>query len=117
MLIIKKQQLEQINDIKFRDFVLSCKKLIKDEHPEVFATRPSDDWEAFILSKIKMANNYGIYDSKNVYMYVLTIAKYPQYFHPRMPQWAIEMLTWPERNEDDKIVQICKEVYNRNQLS
>lgn len=115
MLIIKKQQLQQIDDIKFREFVLTCKKLIEEEHHTVFESKPLEDWDAFILSKIKLANNYGIYSSKNTYMFVLTVASYPQYFQPRMPQWAIDMLNWPQREEDDKIVQLCKEVYKLNQ--
>lgn len=117
MLIIKKQQIEQINDIKLHDFVVSCQKLIEDEHPEVFITREVNDWEPFILAKIKAAMNFGIYDPKNTFIYILTLAESPQHFNPRMPQWAIDMLTWPGRDEDDKIVQLCKEVYKLNQLS
>ncbi|MES2590338.1 MAG: hypothetical protein V4608_00545 [Bacteroidota bacterium] len=117
MLIIKKQQIEQIKDHKLYDFASTCQQLIKDEHPEIFKTRLEKDWNTFILAKIKAANTFGIYEAKSVYMYILTLAKNPQYFHPRMPQWAVDILTWPGRSEENKILELCKEVYNLNQPS
>ncbi len=60
MLTIKKQQLDQINDIKFQQFVTSCQKLIEDEHPEVFKTQAANEWKPFILRKIKAARHFGI---------------------------------------------------------
>ncbi len=116
MLTIKNQQLEQINDIKFQEFVASCQKLIEDEHPEVFKTLPVNDWQPFILRKIKAARHFGIHEPKNTYMFMLTLAESPQYFKPVMPLWATDILNWPGRTEDDKIVQLCKEVYKLNEL-
>jgi hypothetical protein len=116
-MIIKKQQFVQINDVKFQEYVVACQKLIEDEHPEVYKTRAVGEWKPFILSKIKAAMNYGIVDPENMFIFVLTLAEFPQYFHPRMPQWAIDNLTWPERNEEDKIILLCKEVNDLNQLS
>ncbi len=114
-MIIKKLQLEQIDNIKLHEFVKSCQKLIEQEHPEIYITRPVNEWESFIINKIKAASHFGIFDSKNIFIFILTLAEFPQYFTPRMPEWAIEMLTWPERDEDDKIVLLCKEVYKLNQ--
>ncbi len=116
-MIIKKQQFDQINDVKFQEYVVACQKLIEEEHPEVYKTRADIEWKPFILNKLKVAMNYGIVDHKNMFIFVLTLAENPQYFHPRMPQWAIDNLTWPDRDEDDKIILLCKEVDNLNQVS
>ncbi len=114
-MIIKNQQLEQINDIKFQEYVLACQKLIEEEHPEVYKTRLPAEWKPFIINKVKAARHFEIYEPQNTYIYVLTLAEFSRYFQPVMPQWAIDILTWPERDEEDKITLLCKEVFKLSQ--
>jgi hypothetical protein len=113
-MLLRTVQIEIIGHIKANDFQLSCQKLIRDEHPQVYCLKDEKEWTLFINLKIKEANYFGIKEYNNMYMYVLITAKYPQYFRSELPVWATQILTKPITKEDNKIILLCKEIFKLN---
>lgn len=116
MLTINNKQFEKIESQKSEQFVLICKTLLKSEHAEIFSTKADNDWLFFIRVRLKQARAFNILLSKNQYVFILSCASFPSMFPDKLPGWAYDILTWPNRSEDDKIVLFCKEIYIRNQI-
>ena len=114
---ITNSQFTKIEKLKSEEFVLTCKNLLKADHPGLYTSKSEGLWSTFIQEKLDQAQSYGILFSGNQFVFVLTTATFPLIMTQEFPDWANDILTWPDRSEDDKIILLCKEIYKRNQTS
>jgi hypothetical protein len=110
MFTILQKQLDTIEQIKLNELINDCKGILARDHPEIYDTKRPKDWDFFIKKRFSEAEGFGINDAGNQFIYMLITAQYRTVFTPDIPEWVIEILTWPDMEEDDKIIQLGKEV-------
>lgn len=115
MLTIKESQLNKLTILKLNDFVLTCCDLLAKEHNELWSTRSKPEWKQYIRLKLEQAQRFGLFEAKNLFVFVLTVASHQRILTEQLPIWATEIMTWPGRSEEDKIFLLCKEVFIQNQ--
>jgi hypothetical protein len=115
MLTIQEKQFIKLQELKFQDFANTCCDLIRNEHTNLWFTKPESFWKPFVLDMLKLARSFEIFESNNLFIFVLLSATYRYLFGESMPDWVREILQWPGRTENDKIFLLCKEIFIKNQ--
>jgi hypothetical protein len=114
MLTISKSQIKQI-ELRISDqLVFDYLRLLKEEHLDLYSTMSEEKWLEIVQHRIEQAKDYEIFSSQNQFAFILTCSSYPSLLPMELPGWAKDILNWPGRNEDDKIILICKEIFKHN---
>jgi len=108
MLLIKKNQIVQLESVKKNNLPEVFFNLIKSEHPDLFSFYSENEWEKKIEKRLEEGRGFGIISSSFLFVYLLTVVSFR---FEELPDWAIELLNWPGKSEEDKIVLLCKELY------
>jgi hypothetical protein len=101
---------EMVAEKNLNDLFDTIKKDYPQHHPEY----NKEDWIEYFKKQIALANNWGIETFSNQFLYVIATLEYPQHFFNETPQWMKEEMEWPEREEDDKMVILFKELIKRS---
>jgi hypothetical protein len=113
MLTIYDNQLNSLRKSLDKNKVELFQETIRNEHGDIYLTKGEEEWTRFINEKIEQSEAFEIFSSKNQFAFIILFAKYSVFLTDTLPDWAFEILAWPSRNEDDKLVLLYKEVYKQ----
>jgi hypothetical protein len=114
MLHITKSQFNRLDFQKSEQVLHEIKGILNKDYPDLYLTRSDEGWDVFIRDKMTELKRYDILEAKNQFIFILSSAMYPYILKEPLPDWALEVLEWPGRLEEDKIILLAKEIYLRN---
>lgn len=90
-------------------------QVLKKDYAYLYNTKPENEWPDFIKQKISLAKSWEIYAIENQFLVLLATLEYPRNFSGDIPDWMKEIMEWPERQENDKLVLLFKELIKKSE--
>jgi hypothetical protein len=115
MFTITNKQLESMELVVEDQNIRNLMGLLKRDYPEHYIKKNNDEWPPYIKQKISVAKSWEIATFENQFLVVLATLEYPQHFSGEIPAWVTEIMEWPDREENDKLILLYKELIKRSE--
>jgi hypothetical protein len=89
--------------------------VLKNDYTYLYDLKKENEWKGFIKEKIALANTWEIRSIENQFLVVLATLEYPNHFSGDIPGWINDIMEWPERPENDKLVLLFKELIKKSE--
>lgn len=105
MLVIRAEQMHEMNGTIFRAYIVKMREKLKADFSERLESMEHGAIEDLILKSIKLAEEYGVDKESDVEKFIECVVKYGLDFDKTCP-WAQKILS--DRNMDgtDKMIQL-----------
>lgn len=114
MFTISNEQLKIMEEMVAEKNLTELIETIKTDYPQHYTKYSPEDWQGYLKKQITQAKEWEIETFPNQFLLVLATLEYPQHFTNEIPIWMKEEMEWPERDEDDKMVILFKELIKRS---
>ena len=114
MFTISNQQLKIMGEMVAEKNLNDLIKTLKKNYPQHYNKHSPENWPGYVRKQITQAREWDIETFPNQFLLVLATLEYPQHFTNEIPPWMKEEMEWPERDEDDKMVILFKELIKRS---
>lgn len=115
MLTITNKQIESMEVVVEDKNIKTLIGLLQKDYPEHYIKKNENEWPTYIKQKILLAKSWEIAATENQFLVILATLEYPQHFAGDIPEWMAELMEWPEREENDKLVLLYKELIKRSE--